>query len=71
MVRGTRLPVRRLWTWHRKGVPVLVLVQRYPSIGWAKLLDALAFCYDNMETIEADVERERALLGLPEVITPG
>lgn len=61
-MRGTRVPVRRLWAWHRKGVSVETLVKRYPSLGWAKILGALAFAYDNQDVVEADLARERALL---------
>lgn len=62
VVRGTKVPVRRLWAWHRKGVSVETLVKRYPSLGWAKVLGALAFAYDNQELVEADLEREAALM---------
>jgi hypothetical protein len=61
-VKGTKVPVRRLWAWHRKGVSVETLVKRYPSLGWAKVLGALAFAYDNQELVEADLEREAALM---------
>ncbi len=62
-VRGTRVPVRRLWSWHRTGVSVETLLKRYPSLGPAKVLDALAFAFDNMDLVEADLSREQALLG--------
>lgn len=65
VVRGTRLPVRRIWNWHRKGVSVETLVRRYPSIGWRGVLSALAFAYDNEALVEADNDRERALLDAP------
>ncbi len=61
-IEGTRIPVRRLWSWHRKGVPIATLVARYGSLGWAKVLSALAFAHDNVELVEADLDRERALL---------
>ncbi len=62
LVRGTPVPVRRLWAWHRKGVSVETLVKRYPTLGWPKVLGALAFAYDNEDVVEADIDRERALL---------
>lgn len=62
IVSGSRVPVRRLWAWHRKGVSVESLVRRYPSLGWEKVLGALAFAYANEALIEADLDRERALL---------
>ena len=58
LVAGTKVPVRRLWAWHRKGVTVETLVKRYPTLGPAKILSALAFCYDNRELVETDLERE-------------
>lgn len=62
VIVGTKVPVRRLWAWHRKGVSVETLVKRYPSLGWAKVLGGLAFAYDNEDVVEADLDRERALL---------
>lgn len=59
MIVGTRVPVRRLFSWHRQGTTIQTLVNRYPSLGWAKVLDALAFAYDNQDMIEADIIRER------------
>lgn len=60
-VAGSRVPVRRLWAWHRTGTAVETLVKRYPNLGPARILDALAFAYDNQELIEADIAREQAL----------
>jgi uncharacterized protein (DUF433 family) len=60
-VNGSRVPVRRLWAWHRGGASVETLVRRYPNLGPARILDALAFAYDNQDLIEADLEREQAL----------
>ena len=62
VVRGSRVPVRRLWSWFRRGVSVETLLKRYPQLGPARVLDALAFAYDNAELIEADLARERALM---------
>lgn len=62
IVRGTKVPVRRLWAWHRKGVTVETLVKRYASMSPAKVLDALAFAYDNQDVMDADLARERRLL---------
>lgn len=71
LVRGTKVPVRRLWAWHRKGVTVETLVKRYPSLGPAKVLDALAFAYDNEQLLEADLAREQALLDADVEKVPG
>ncbi len=58
---GRPLPVRRLWQWHRRGVAVETLARRYP-ITRAALYDALSFAHDNADLVEADIDRERALL---------
>src|SRR5438874_895494 len=63
VVRGSRVPVRRLWAWFRGGVSVETLLKRYPSLGPARVLDALAFAYDNAELVEADLAHERSALG--------
>jgi uncharacterized protein (DUF433 family) len=60
-VVGSRVPVRRLWAWHRGGASVETLLKRYPNLGAAKVLDALAFAYDNRELVETDLAREQAL----------
>lgn len=60
-VAGSRVPVRRLWAWHRGGTSVETLVRRYPNLGPARILDALSFAYDNQDLIEADLAREQEL----------
>lgn len=67
VVIGSRVPVRRLWAWHRKGTSIETLLKRYPQLGPARVLDALAFAYDNRDLVEADLERERELIGKDEV----
>ena len=62
IVRGSHIPVRRLWSWFRGGVPIETLFKRYPQLGPARLLDVLAFAYDNPDVIAEDLARERALL---------
>lgn len=61
-IAGTRVPVRRLWAWHRGGTSVETLMRRYPQLGPAKVLDALAFAYDNEALIDADLAHEQALM---------
>lgn len=62
VVRGTRIAVRRLWSWHRQGLAPEVLLRRYPQLAPAQLFDALSFAYDNQQLIEVDGERERVAL---------
>lgn len=66
VVRGTRVPVRRLWAWHRRGVTVETLVKRYPSLGPSRVLGALSFAYDNQALMDADLAREQAMLDAEE-----
>jgi uncharacterized protein (DUF433 family) len=61
-VVGSKVPVRRLWAWHRSGITVETLVRRYPNLGPGKILDALSFAYDNVDVITADLDREQAVL---------
>jgi uncharacterized protein (DUF433 family) len=61
-VVGSRVPVRRLWAFYRKGIPIDTLLRRFPRLGAAKIFDALAFAYDNEEVILADIQREEQLL---------
>jgi uncharacterized protein (DUF433 family) len=63
-VVGTRIPVRRLWSFYRNGARVDTLLKRYPQLGPGKVFDALAFAWDNQEVIEADIARESKLLGV-------
>lgn len=61
-VADSRVPVRRLWAFYRGGASVEKILRRYPQLGAAKILDALAFALDNPEVIEADIQREEAIL---------
>ncbi len=70
-VQGSRVPVRRLWAWHRSGVSIDTLLRRYPRLGPARVLDALAFAYDNREVVEADLARAVATLKAAGAATTG
>jgi len=61
-VKGTRVPVRRLWSWHKRGTTIETLLKRYPQIPPAKVLDALSFAYDNEDLVQADLDRENEAL---------
>ena len=54
--------MRRLWSWHRRGTTIETLLKRYPQLGPAKVLDALAFAYDNEDVVQADLARENEAL---------
>jgi uncharacterized protein (DUF433 family) len=59
LVEGSRVPVHRLFSWHRQGTTVATLFRRYPQLGPARILDALAFAYDNLELVTAAIVEER------------
>ena len=61
-VVGSRVPVRRLFAFYRSGASVERILKRYPQLGAAKVFDALAFALDNLEVIEADIQREEEAL---------
>jgi uncharacterized protein (DUF433 family) len=63
-VVGSRVPVRRLWAFYRKGITIDTLLRRFPRLGAGKIFDALAFAYDNEEVMVADIEREEQMLEL-------
>lgn len=65
VIKGTRVPVHRLYYWQQKGIAVAALVKRYPSLGWAKVLDALSFAYDHQDLMEKAMEDERRSLEEP------
>lgn len=62
IVEGTKVYVRRLWAWHRRGTACEILFKRYPQLGPAKVLTALAFAYDNQDEMAAELEREHETL---------
>ena len=64
LVSTSKVPVRRLWAWHRRGVTIDTLIKRYPTLGPARVLDALSFAYDNQDLIDADLARENEQIHL-------
>lgn len=61
-VAGTRVPVRRLWSFYKNGTRIDTLMRRFPQLSPAQVFDALAFALDNEAVMEADVAREEELL---------
>ena len=58
-IEGSRVPVSRVWSWHRRGTPIATLFARYPMLGHARVLSALAFAYDNESFIERDLQLQQ------------
>lgn len=57
-VIGTNVPVRRIYDWFRRGIPAETLIKRYPQLGPAKVLSALAYAHDNKHLVEAEIAHE-------------
>lgn len=57
-VVGSRVPVRRLYSFYKAGASVEKILKRYPQLSPAKVFDALAFAMDNPEVMLADMKRE-------------
>lgn len=61
-VNDSRVLVRRIFAFFRDGTRIETILKRFPQLGAARVLDALAFALDNPEVMEADAARESALL---------
>lgn len=55
VVAGTRIRVATILTCYRLGMSVEEIVQQYPGLKPADVHDALAFAYDHLDEIEADL----------------
>jgi uncharacterized protein (DUF433 family) len=55
VVAGTRVRVGIVLGCYRQGMRVEEIVQQYPSLKPADVHDALAYAYDHMEEIQADM----------------
>jgi len=55
VVVGTRVRVATVLTCYRLGLGVEEIVQQYPALKPADVHDALAYAYDHLEEIEADL----------------
>lgn len=55
VVAGTRIRVAIVLGCYRHGMSVEEIVQQYPGLKPADVHDALAYAYDHMDEIEADL----------------
>lgn len=55
VVGGTRIRVGIILGCYRQGMSVEEIVQQYPSLKPADVHDALAYAYDHLDEIEADL----------------
>lgn len=61
-INGSRVPVRRIFSFYLDGTRLETILKRFPQLGAARVLDALAFALDNPEVMEAEAARESVLL---------
>jgi uncharacterized protein (DUF433 family) len=61
VVGGTRIRVAIVLGCYRQGMSVEEIVQQYPALRPADVHDALAYAYDHLEQIEADVAADDEL----------
>ncbi len=55
VIVGTRIRVATVLTCYRQGMSVEEIVQQYPALRPADVHDALAYAYDHMDEIDADL----------------
>jgi uncharacterized protein (DUF433 family) len=55
VVAGTRIRVATILTCYRLGMSVEEIVQQYPSLKPGDVHDALAYAYEHLEEIEANL----------------
>lgn len=58
VVVGTRVRVATLLTCYRQGMSIEEIVQQYPGLRPADVHDALAYAYDHLAEIEADLAED-------------
>lgn len=58
VVAGTRIRVSTIWTRYRQAMSVAEITQQYPMPRPADVHDALAYAYDHLDEIEADLLKD-------------
>ena len=58
VVTGTRIRVCTILTCYRQGMTIEEIVQQYPPLKPADVHDALAYAYDHLDEIEADLAND-------------
>jgi uncharacterized protein (DUF433 family) len=58
VVSGTRIRVATILTSYRQGMGIEEIVQQYPTLRPADVHDALAYAYDHLAEIEADLSQD-------------
>lgn len=57
-IEGTRLSVKLIVGWSRMGMTPEQTAAQYPDVSTAQIADALAYCQDHPEEIEAEFAEE-------------
>jgi uncharacterized protein (DUF433 family) len=55
IIVGTRIRVGTVLTCYRQGMTIEEIVQQYPHLRPSDIHDALAYAYDHLDEIEADL----------------
>lgn len=55
VIRGTRIPVKALVTYHRMNYTLTEILEGFPGLSAAQLHDALSYYYDNQAQMDADI----------------
>jgi uncharacterized protein (DUF433 family) len=59
IIKGTRTPVRAIVEIWRMGAPAEEIPRRLPHLTLAQVFDALSYCSDHQDEINAHIERNR------------
>jgi uncharacterized protein (DUF433 family) len=59
VVAGTRIRVATILAAYRQGMGIEEIVQQYPNLRPADVHDALAYAYDHLDEIEADLAADQ------------
>jgi uncharacterized protein (DUF433 family) len=63
VVAGTRIRVATILNCYRQGMSVEEIIQQYPPLKPADVHDALAYAYDHIEEIEANLAADDEVRG--------
>jgi uncharacterized protein (DUF433 family) len=58
VIAGTRIRVATVLTCYRQGMTVEEIVQQYPHLRPSDIHDAMAYAYDHLEEIDADLDAD-------------
>jgi uncharacterized protein (DUF433 family) len=62
VIAGSRIRVATILVWHRQGIGVEEIHTYYPHLRISDIYDALAYAYDHLDEIEADIAEDEAVI---------